>query len=78
MDKFSQKTRSFIYPENYHFNTDQAGQMEIIAVSCFTTLDESEKKIHYKEKRAVKVPAQSGFTIKGSVGICEHVCSSLN
>ena len=78
MDKFSQKTRSFIYPENYHFNTDQAGQMEIIAVSYFTTLDESEKTIHYKEKQLFKVPAQSGFTIKGSVGICENVCSSLN
>ena len=68
MNKFPQKTRSFIYPENYHFNTDQAGQMEIITVSCFTTLDESEKTIHCKEKRP----------LKGSVGICEHICSSLN
>ena len=68
MNKFPQKTRSFIYPENYHFNTDQAGQMEIIAVSCFTPLDESERTFHHNEKQP----------LKGSVGICEHVCSSLN
>ena|GEM_PF-4480774 len=63
---------------NDHFKTDQAGQMGIISGSCFTTQDESEKTIYYKEKRPFKIPAKSCITIKGSVGICEHVCSSLN
>ena len=63
MDKFSQKTRSFIYPENYHFNNDQARQMEIIAVSCSESLGESEEGIPLKEKIALEVPAKSCFTL---------------
>jgi len=63
MNKFSQKNRRFVYPENYHFYTDQVGQMEIIAVSCSESLGESEEGIPLKEKIALEVPAKSCFTL---------------
>jgi len=78
VNKFFPKNRSFIYPENYHLNTEQAWRMRIVAGSCYLSLEESKKKIHYKDKRSLKVPAQSGLTINESEGICQNVCPSLS
>jgi uncharacterized protein YaiE (UPF0345 family) len=74
----AQKTLGLIYPGSYHFNTDQAEQMEIIAGHCCVTLDGKEETTSYVENQAFDVPANSGFTIKVNEGICEYICSFID
>ncbi|MEC8791259.1 MAG: pyrimidine/purine nucleoside phosphorylase [Verrucomicrobiota bacterium] len=74
----SQKTLGLIYPGSYHFNTAKAERMEIIAGSCTVTLDQSGNTTAYNENQAFEVPANSGFSIQVSEGICEYVCSFLD
>ena len=74
----SKKTLGLIYPGEYHFGTAAAERMEIIAGSCEVTLDGSTDTVHYGEGTAFDVPANSGFTIAVSEGICEYVCSFLS
>ena len=50
MKEFSQKTRSFIYPENYHLKTDQTGQMEINEGSFSMSLGESKQGYSFERK----------------------------
>ena len=74
----SQKTLGLIYPGSYHFNTELAEKMEIIAGHCYVTLDGTEKTNSYIENQAFDVPANSGFTIEVSDEICEYVCSFID
>ena len=73
----SKKTLGLIYPGAFHFGTDQAELMEIVAGECAVKIDgESEIKI-YAAGQSFKVPAKSGFDIKVTSGICEYICSFL-
>ena len=74
----AQKTLGLIYPGSYHFNTELAEKMEIIAGTCNVKLDGSEKSNSYGENQSFHVPANSGFTIEVNEGICEYICSFID
>ena len=74
----SKKTLGIIYPGSYHFNTEQAEKMEIIAGDCKVVLDGSEESNDYREGQAFEVSANSGFTIDVSKETCEYVCSFID
>ena len=71
----SKKTLGLIYPGKYHFNTDAAERMEIVAGSCRVKLDGSSALKTYSAGQVFEVPAKSGFEIETSGGICEYICS---
>jgi uncharacterized protein YaiE (UPF0345 family) len=74
----SKKTLGLIYPGKYHFNTEAAERMEIVAGSCSVALDGIVKENSYRAGDAFEVSAKSGFTIEVQDGICEYICSFLS
>ena len=74
----SKKTLGLIYPGKYHFNTEAAERMEIVAGSCEVVLDGGTKAMTYGAGNAFEVGAKSGFSIAVSDGICEYICSFLS
>ena len=74
----AQKTLGLIYPGSYHFNTELAEKMEIIAGTCNVKLDGSEESNSYGENQSFHVLANSGFTIEVNEGICEYICSFID
>src|SRR4026208_800783 len=76
----SRKTLGLIYPGKFHFGTDAAERMEVIAGECHVKLDggaSSASPTAYSPGQAFEVPAKSGFDIEVKNGICEYVCSFL-
>lgn len=73
----SKKTLGLIYPGQYHFGTNKAERMEIVAGTCSVTLDGQSATATYGAGTQFDVPAKSGFTIAVPAGICEYVCSFL-
>ena len=74
----SRKTLGLIYPGKFHFGTDKAERMEIVAGECYVKLDgESEINAH-GAGQSFEVPAKSGFDIEVKGGICEYICSFLS
>ena len=71
------KTLGLIYPGSFHFATDAAERMEIVAGSCKVTLDGQTAVNTYAAGTFFDVPAKSGFTIEVSAGIAEYICSFL-
>ncbi len=74
----SKKTLGLIYPGKFHFGTDQAERMEIVAGECAVKLDGETAVKTYPAGTHFDVPAKSGFDIEVSTGICEYVCSFLS
>ena len=74
----AKKTLGLIYPGSYHFNTELAEEMEIIAGHCKVTLDGKDDSISYEENQSFDVPAKSGFTIEVNDGTCEYICTFIN
>lgn len=72
------KTLGLIYPGEYHFNTNAAELMEIVAGECTVLLDGETEKKSYAVGTEFNVPANSGFTITVPAGICEYICSFLS
>lgn len=73
----TKKTLGLIYSGKYHFGTDAAERMEIVAGSCNVTLDGQSAVKTYATGEFFDVPAKSGFTIEVAAGICEYICSFL-
>jgi len=73
----SKKTLGLIYPGRFHFGTDKAERMEIVAGQCGVKLDGQTVVSTYAAGQAFEVPAKSGFDIEATSGICEYVCSFL-
>lgn len=69
------KTLGLIYPGEYHFGTDAAERMDIIAGSCRVRLDGSSEWREHTGGTSFDVPAKSGFDIAVAEGIAEYVCS---
>ncbi len=74
----SKKTLGLIYAGDYHFGTDKAERMEIIAGTCEVVLDGTQEKKSYTAGQSFDVPAKSGFSITVASGICEYVCSFID
>ena len=73
----AKKTLGLIYPGKYHFGTDLAERMEIVAGACSVKLDGQNEVRTYAAGAAFEVAAKSGFDIEVASGICEYVCSFL-
>src|SRR5258705_9073197 len=73
----TRKTLGLIYPGKYHFGTNQAERMEIVAGTCSVKLDGQDSTSGYSASQAFEVPAKSGFDIEVPSGICEYICSFL-
>jgi uncharacterized protein YaiE (UPF0345 family) len=71
----AKKTLGLIYPGEYHFGTDAAEHMAIVAGSCRVRLDGTSEWQEYAAGSAFRVPAKSGFDIAVAAGIAEYVCS---
>ena len=73
----SKKTLGLIYPGKFHFGTDKAERMEIVAGSCKVKIDGSNSEQNYAAGQYFDVPAKSGFDIEVGAGICEYICSFI-
>jgi uncharacterized protein YaiE (UPF0345 family) len=73
----AKKTLGLIRPGSYHFGTDAAERMEIVAGTCTVTLDGQTASQTYATGAYFDVPGKSGFTIAVPAGLCEYICSFL-
>ncbi|MEI8044373.1 MAG: pyrimidine/purine nucleoside phosphorylase [Verrucomicrobiota bacterium] len=73
----SRKSIGLIYPGAFHFGTNAAERMEIIAGACRVKLDGAPDWKNFSGGQSFDVPAKSGFDIEVATGICEYVCSFL-
>lgn len=71
----SKKTLGLIYPGSYHFGTQAAELMEIVAGTCRVRVDGQAEFTSYHAGTAFRVPANSGFDIAVDAGITEYICS---
>lgn len=74
----SKKTLGLIYPGTYHFGTDKAERMEIVAGTCEVKLDGASASASFSGGQFFDVPAKSGFDITVASGICEYICSFID
>ena len=74
----SKKTLGLIYPGSFHFGTDKAERMEIVAGSCNVKPDGATSANSYTAGQSFDVAAKSGFDIQVTSGICEYICSFLD
>ena len=74
----AKKTLGLIYPGKFHFGTDKAERMEIVAGTCSVKLDGQDAGRPFAAGSAFEVPAKSGCDIEVANGICEYVCSFLD
>ena len=74
----SKKTIGLIYPGKFHFGTDKAERMEIVAGNCQVKLDGHAATKDYTAGSAFDVPAKNGFDIEVTSGLCEYVCSFID
>jgi len=73
----AKQTLGMIRPGSYHFGTDAAERMEIVAGECRVTLDGGGAARVFAAGTVFEVPARSGFTIEVASGLCEYICSFL-
>ncbi len=73
----SRKTLGLIQPGQFHFNTDKAERMEIVAGECAVRVDGQAASPTYAAGQTFEVPAQAGFTIEVTTGLCQYICSFL-
>ena len=74
----SKKTLGLIYPGKFHFGTDKADLMQIVAGACTVKVDGESEARNYSAGSEFSIPAKSGFDIEVTSGICEYVCSFLD
>lgn len=74
----SKKTLGLIYPGKYHFGTDKAERMELVAGDCSIKVDGANSSTAHTAGQAFDVPAKSGFDIEVKTGICQYICSFLD
>ncbi len=74
----SKKTLGLIYPGRYHFGTDKAERMELVAGSCTVQVDGALTALTFHAGTHFDVPAKSGFDIEVATGITEYICSFID
>ena len=74
----SKVTLGLIYPGTYHFGTEKAERMEIVAGSCQVQLDGEASAAHYGAGSIFEIPGNSGFDITVGEGITEYICTFLD
>jgi uncharacterized protein YaiE (UPF0345 family) len=71
----SRQSVGVIRPGQYHFNTDAAERMDILAGSCRVKLNGENAFKVYEAGRGFDVPAKSGFDIAVDGGLAEYLCT---
>ena len=71
-------TLGIIYPGKFHFNTDKAEGMEIVAGECSVKIDGQTKTDTYSAGYIFELPGKSGFEIEVKSGLCEYICTFLS
>ncbi|MCI0748278.1 MAG: pyrimidine/purine nucleoside phosphorylase [Verrucomicrobia subdivision 3 bacterium] len=71
------KTLGLIYPGKFHFGTDKAERMEIVAGECTVKIEGQSATNTYGTGATFEVPAKSGFDIEVKRDICEYICTFL-
>jgi uncharacterized protein YaiE (UPF0345 family) len=71
----ARKTLGVIWPGEYHFNTDAAERMDIIAGQCRVKQDGAADWKTFAAGEAFEVPAKSGFDIAVDQGLAEYLCT---
>ena len=74
----SKKTLGLIYAGKFHFGTDKAELMQIVAGACSVKVEGEGEIRSYPAGAEFTIPAKSGFDIEVADGICEYVCSFLD
>jgi uncharacterized protein YaiE (UPF0345 family) len=69
------KSLGLIYPGEFHFGTQVAERMEIIAGACRVRIDGGGEWREYAAGSHFDVPGASGFDIAVADGLVEYVCS---
>jgi len=77
MEDGSKKTIGVILPGTYHFGTQLAERMELVAGEASVTWDDTQATATHRAGEHFDVAANSGFTITVSGEPCEYVCSFL-
>src|SRR3954462_15353337 len=67
----TKKTLGLIYPGKFHFGTEKAERMQIVAGQCEVKLDGQTATNTYAGGQTFEVPAKSGFDIEVKSGLCE-------
>lgn len=73
----TRKTLGLIRPGSYHFGTQAAERMEIVAGTCTVKLDGAATSGTYTAGATFEIPANSGFDIRVESGLCEYICTFL-
>ncbi len=73
----TKKTLGIIYPGTYHFNTDKAEAMEIVAGECLVKIDGQTNTNGYAAGWVFELPGKSGFEIEVKSGLCDYICTFL-
>src|SRR5213076_595400 len=73
----SKKTLGLIYPGKFHFGTDKAERMEIVAGQCSVKVDGESNTNTYATGQVFELPGKSGFDIEVKTGMCEYICTFL-
>jgi len=73
----TKKTLGILYPGKYHFNTDKAERMEIVAGDCAVKIDGQTNTNTYAAGQVFELPGKSGFEIEVKPGLCEYICTFL-
>jgi uncharacterized protein YaiE (UPF0345 family) len=71
-------TLGLIFPGKFHFGTDKAERMEIVAGACSVKLDGADSTQSYAAGATFEIPAKSGFDIEVASGLCEYICTFLD
>ena len=74
----SKKTLGLIYPGKFHFGTDKAELMQIVAGACSVKVNGESETRSYLTGAEFTVPGNGGFDIEVTGGICEYICSFLD
>ena len=69
------KTVGLIYPGSFHFNTDAAERMDILAGFCRVQRDGETAWFPFSAGTHFTVAAKSGFQIVVESGQAEYLCS---
>ena len=73
----TKKTLGLIFPGKFHFGTDKAERMEIVAGQCAVKLDGQPAVHTCAAGQSFEVPAKSGFDIEVKSALCEYICTYL-
>ena len=74
----TKKTLGVIFPGTYHFATDKAEAMEIVAGGCAVRIDGQGETRHYNAGDVFQIPAKSGFDIAVVTDLCEYICTFID